>query len=138
MGGLEAARVLGIETGGTAPRGWHTESGPQETLLRSFGLTECGAEGYPARTRQNVIDSDGTLLVGPHESGGSKLTCDIARKLKKPLFLLDFPKNQSRVEEFKAWLEVSGIVTLNVAGNRESDNPGIAEFTRSFLISALP
>src|SRR4051812_10248480 len=104
MGGLEAARALGLKTGGTAPREWLTESGPQETLLHSFGLRECGSEGYPPRTRQNVIDSDGTLLVGPHQSGGSKLTYDIARKLKKPVFLLQFPENQSRVEEFRRWL----------------------------------
>ncbi|HME98544.1 MAG TPA: putative molybdenum carrier protein, partial [Terriglobia bacterium] len=47
MGGLLAARELGIETGGMAPKGWLTENGPEEVLLRSFGLSECEEEGFP-------------------------------------------------------------------------------------------
>ena len=38
MGALLAARDLGMESGGVAPKGWRTEDGPQETLLLSFGL----------------------------------------------------------------------------------------------------
>ena len=41
MGALLAARELGIPTGGVAPKGWLTENGPQEELLRNFGLIEC-------------------------------------------------------------------------------------------------
>src|SRR2546422_5370938 len=65
MGALVSARELRIESGGVAPKGWLTEIGPQEALLRSFGLLECEEDGYPARTRRNVIDSDGTLVIGP-------------------------------------------------------------------------
>jgi len=141
MGGLTAGREMGIETGGTAPHSWLTEDGPQEDLLRGFGLTECDIEGYPARTRRNVIDSDGTLLVGQYQAGGSKLTHDIASQLKKPLFVLAWPlapeQTQAPAEDFRRWLERCGIVILNVAGNRESDSPGIADFTRQFLLSAL-
>src|SRR6516225_5544098 len=95
QGGLVAARELGIETGGIAPRGWLTETGPQEGLLRSFGLVECEEEGYPARTRQNIALSDGTLLAGPYESGGSKLTHELATQMNKPLFLLTYPPDNS-------------------------------------------
>jgi hypothetical protein len=137
MGGLAAGRELGIETGGTAPRDWLTEDGPQEALLRSFDLTECKTAGYPARTRQNVMDSDGTLLVGPYRTGGSRLTRDIAVELNKPLFHLPYEENQARVQDFKKWLEDYRIAILNVAGNRESDSPGIAEFTHRFLVNAV-
>jgi hypothetical protein len=138
QGGLFAGRELKLETGGIAPRGWLTENGPDETLLRSFGLKECEEEGYPARTRQNVALSDGTLLVGPYESGGSKLTHEFATQMNKPLFLLKYPPDTSDdgqcIIEFKQWLENHRIQTLNVAGNRESQSPGIGEFTRSFLL----
>src|SRR4030095_556414 len=91
QGGLRAARDLGIPTGGTAPRGWHTETGSQESLLKSFGLVESREPGYPARTRQNVQDADGTLLVGQCRSGGSALTANVAREAGKPLFHLALP-----------------------------------------------
>ena len=136
-----AARQRGIQTGGYAPKGWLTENGPQETLLRSFGLVECEEDGYPARTRRNVVESDGTLLVGPHLTGGSRLTCDLARELKKPFYVLHFSlhfESPSRVEDFRSWLQHNQIKVLNVAGNRESETPGIAKFTRAFLVDALP
>ena len=41
-----------------------------------------------------------------------------------------------RGKEFRYWLQGQGIKTLNVAGNRESEMPGITEFTREFLVSA--
>jgi len=80
QGGLIAARELGIPSGGTAPKDWLTESGSNEQLLRSFGLVECAEPGYDARTRKNVVDSDGTLLgkvlvpevVANVEFGGAK------------------------------------------------------------------
>jgi len=137
MGGLLAARERGIETGGIAPKGWLTENGPQEVLLRSFGLTECEEEGFRARTRRNVADSSGTLLIGQYRTGGSRLTFEVAKQLNKPLFLVAFG-NTPNVDEFRRWLEQNKIQVLNIAGNRESQSPGIAEFTRQFLLKALP
>ena len=136
MGALIAARELGIQTGGFAPKNWLTENGPQEEMLRGFGLIECEEAGYPARTRQNVIHSDGTLLVGNYQSGGSRLTYEIAMELKKPLFRLAYP-DADHIEEFRSWLREHQIKVLNVAGNRESENPGIASFTQAFLLTAL-
>ena len=142
QGGLLAARDLGIRTNGTAPRGWLTEDGPQEALLRSFGLEECPERGYPARTKANVLKADGTLIVGPYRTGGSALTRKIANDYHKPFFhvpcagpaetMLD-----DRIEEFRYWLRRYRIHVLNVAGNRESQSPGICRFTRVFLLTAL-
>src|SRR5687768_8696791 len=81
QGALSAAKELGIATAGTAPQGWITEQGPQEQLLRAFGLKECEEPGYPARTRRNVVDADGTLLVGPYADGGSELTVAITQEV---------------------------------------------------------
>ena len=139
QGALIAARELGIATGGTAPKGWWTESGCQEELLRSFGLAECAEPGYDARTRQNVIDADATLILGSDATGGTALTATVARHANKPLFNVPFSEELPRdaVEEFRQWLKEHDIRTLNVAGNRESDRPGIAKFTHAFLRSAF-
>jgi hypothetical protein len=143
FGALTAARELGLQTGGVAPKGWLTETGPQEAVLRSFGLIECEEEGYPSRTRRNVRDSDGTLLVGEYQTGGTRLTYETALALNKPLFLLactnpaETPLDTERAAEFGEWLQRHHIQVLNVAGNRESERPGIAAFTRAFLLGAL-
>ena len=138
QGGLQAARELGISTGGFAPRGWLTEDGPMRALLQYFGLKECAQHGYPARTKANVLQSDGTLLVGPHRTAGSALTAKLANDNRKPLFHVPFnDAEDDRIGEFRYWLERFGIRVLNVAGNRESESPGIRQFTKDFLIAAL-
>ena len=138
LGGLLAARELGFETGGTAPKGWLTETGPEKDLLRSFGLVECEQKGFPARTRRNVETASATLLVGPYRTGGSRLTYQVAQELKKPLFLLPFPSSaDADHDRCWHWLERYSVQVLNVAGNRESQSPGIGAFTRDFLVSAL-
>jgi hypothetical protein len=107
-------------------------------VLRGYGLVECAEDGYPARTRRNVIESDGTVIVSQYRAGGSRLTFELANQFQKPLFLVDFPKSDlARVQEFRGWLEEFEIQTLNVAGNRESESPGIEEYTHRFLIAAL-
>jgi Circularly permutated YpsA SLOG family len=140
MGGLIAAREAGLETGGAAPSGWLTEDGPKKMLLESYGLVECLESGYPARTRLNVLQSDGTVIIGNYTSGGSALTCDAARESGKAIFLVPYPKpgiTSEVITEFRHWLREKKIDVLNVAGNRESTSPGIGEFTRQFLLSAL-
>src|SRR5262245_34599614 len=111
-GALVAARELGIASGGKARRGWLTGDGPRESQLRAFGLLECGKDGFPARTRRNVADSNGTLLVGKYGSGGSRLTYDVARELAKPLFHISYPERRDRSEEFRQWLEENNVVVL--------------------------
>jgi hypothetical protein len=136
LGALRAARELGIATGGFAPRGWLTEEGPREELLKSFALRECDEEGYPARTRRNVEMADGTLLIGSYDKGGTRLTYEIAMELEKPVFHVPLT-GETTAEDFREWLARFRIDVLNVAGNRESQSPGIEQFTRQFVISAL-
>ena len=45
--------------GGWVPKGRLTEDGP---LPEKYQLREMPTTSYPARTEQNVIDSDGTLI----------------------------------------------------------------------------
>ena len=139
QGALLAARKLGIPTGGTAPQGWWTEKGCEEQMLREFGLIECATPGYEARTRQNVLDSDGTLIVGDDATGGTALTVTVAKHSGKPLFhvpnWLSFVPE--RAAEFREWLKDHEIQTLNVAGNRESQHGGIENFTMKWLVLAL-
>lgn len=133
QGGLEAGRELGIETGGSAPYNWMTETGPQETLLRSYGLVPgpFDPKTYPIRTRLNVLRSDGTVIFGNTWERGTALTIKLLQREGKP-YLVNPPR-----EIFLDWLVQNRIQTLNVAGNRESKNPGLQTRTKESLIQAL-
>jgi hypothetical protein len=102
--GLDAAKALGIPTGGTAPKGWRIclpdGSDGSDPSLAELGLVEHALREYPPRTRQNVADSDGTVWFGYVDSPGGKLTVRTCRKLKKP-YLVE-PKS---VIEFIDWVE---------------------------------
>lgn len=138
QGGLEAGKELGIPTGGTAPRNWVTEKGSKPELLKSFGLVEAGIKGYPFRTEMNVANSDGTVIFGDFYSPGSKLTTRHCNSLPKPLYRVCREDNPIiEKQDFLNWLKRYNIRILNVAGNRESKNPGIQKRVRNFLVEVL-
>lgn len=131
QGGLEAGRELGLRVGGTAPMGWRTEDGPKPKLLMSYGLAECGFPGYPARTRINVQNSDLTVVFGNPSSPGSRLTLNLCIQLKKYHLLNPVQ------DELAKFIGDKSIITLNVAGNRESKSPGIQKRVREYLVKEL-
>lgn len=134
--GLIAGNILGLETGGTAPKGWRIcrydgtdGSNPQLAL---FGLVEHASRDYPPRTKQNAADSDGTVWFGYAGSPGGKLTIKTCKALGKPYILNPEP------ERLYQWQQHHRIEVLNVAGNRESaDNPDICDRTYQALVLAF-
>ncbi len=133
QGGLIAGRKVLIETGGTAPPRFMTEKGPRPTLLRDFGLVEGvpDPKTYRKRTIQNVQDSDGTLWVGRPTSPGGLLTLNTCRRLCRPAVV------NPTSSKLCTWLDLHLISVLNVAGNRESSNPGIQECTITLVLDAI-
>ena len=128
---LRAAVACGIPTGGYAPRGWLTEDGPAPWLA-DYGLVECETPGYPARTEANVRDSDATLWLGPTGSSGFKATAGACRRWGRALHVVEPGETPSVV---LAWLELADgpVEILNVAGNRESGQPGIGARAERWL-----
>lgn len=110
---LEIAKEVGVPTGGTAARGWITENGP-DLSLKDFGLVEAKVEGYPFRTKVNVIDSDGTIIFGDASSNGSILAINTCIKQGKPYIC-----NPS-VNQFIEFIDNNKIHVVNIAGNRGS------------------
>jgi hypothetical protein len=133
QGGLIGAVMSGIETGGTAPHGWLTDDGPNKELLEGFGLIEgpIDFKKYPKRTRLNVKNSDGTLLIGDTESAGTRLTIEYCIELSKPYII------NPTAAELKKWIDDRKIKTLNVAGNRERKNPGITQSTAKLITDLI-
>jgi hypothetical protein len=57
---LDVALKFDIPHGGWIPKGRKAEDGP---LPEQYQLQEMPTASYPKRTEQNVIDSDGTLII---------------------------------------------------------------------------
>ena len=58
---LDAAIELGLDYGGSVPKGRKAEDGP---IDEKYGkLTELGSLDYRVRTQKNVTDSDATLII---------------------------------------------------------------------------
>lgn len=125
--GLEVAKELGIETGGTITPGFVREKGVDsytKSQLKELGLEEIspelqggksGKEFYLPRTEQNVLNSDGTVYFATDEDSAGKIATErFAKKHGKP-FLLN-----PTAEELRQWIAEKRIQTLNIAGNRGS------------------
>src|SRR4029077_12697814 len=78
--GLDFAIETGLEHGGYVPRGRKAEDGKIDDR---YNMVELSTTSYPARTRRNIEESDGTvifslerLLSGGTEAGAAHLWWD--------------------------------------------------------------
>ena len=135
---LDVAIFLGIDHGGWCPRGRRSEQGPIPDV---YQLQETESRDYAFRTKQNVIDSDGTLILYRRKmSGGTELTYKLARRHNRPCLCVDLDGGDVESESGSfvlKWINDQNIGKLNVAGPRESSSPGISELAEQFLINAL-
>ena len=131
--GLDAAIELDVPHGGWIPKGRKTENGG---LPGKYHLKEMPTGSYEARTEQNVIESDGTLIVSHGKlNGGSAKTRRFAKKHKRPWKHVDMEKTTffKAVMDIRSWAAKNGVKVLNVAGPRGSKDPGIYDATKKLL-----
>lgn len=132
-GALDFAIQHGYTHGGWAPYGRQAEDG---LIPLKYQLSELPDGGYRQRTRRNVEDSDGTLIINIGDlEGGSLATKSFAQQQSKPVlvFQVDAGIPISAAQSVLAWLREHTIKTLNVAGPRESKRPGIYRLTYKLL-----
>lgn len=142
-GALDAALAAGLQIGGWAPKGWRAEDGSIPLVFRQYMKQSISPE-YTLRTRLNVQDSDATLLLSFSKrlTGGTKLTLEHVKAQKKPCKHLVLPRGRGVVpaEVTSAvweWLQVMRVNVLNVAGPRESKEPGIQAATKRVIAGLL-
>ena len=131
QGGIWGAAECGIPTGGVMPKGFRTEDGPNPEFARIFGLTEHSSSEYPPRTSVNVQTSDGTVVFGRTHERGSQLTIRLCEQYGRPYIL------NPDAERLRAFIIRESIKTLNIAGNRESKNPGIGKHVQQTIMEAF-
>jgi len=122
-----------IPHGGWVPKGGIAEDG---LIPSKYKLQEMPTDSYQNRTEQNVIDSDGTLIVSHGRlTGGSAFTGKMAKKHNRPYFHVDLKEIDvlPAALEILTWLDENGIKVLNVAGARESKDPKIYSGVKDVL-----
>ncbi|MBL7176960.1 MAG: putative molybdenum carrier protein [Desulfobacteraceae bacterium] len=122
---LDTAIKWDIPHGGWIPKGGRTEAGP---LPDRYQLKEMPTGNYPARTEQNVIDSDGTLIITHGElTGGFEYTWKMTKKHSRPYFHADLSitSYSDSAQAIYSWIKEHSIEILNVAGSRASKDPDI-------------
>ena len=133
---LDVALAAGLACGGWCPRGRRAEDGP---IPSRYPLRETPGAAYPERTARNVRESDATLVLTLGKPrGGTALTVGLAREAGRPLLVVDLRTGLPGTAEVRAWLERAAVRTLNIAGPRETEHPGIHALASRFLRVALP
>jgi Circularly permutated YpsA SLOG family len=134
---LDWAIKRGKAHGGWCPKGRKAEDG---TIDWRYNLVETPSEDYSQRTEWNVRDSDGTAVFSIRRElrGGSLLTVELAEKYSKPVIhLRQEDERTNHALELRSFIKEFGISVLNVAGPRESDEPGVYRFVSRVLDQAL-
>jgi hypothetical protein len=130
---LDFAIMLGLPHGGWIPKGRKSESGE---LPDKYRLKEMPTSSYSKRTEQNVLDSDGTLIVSHGRLiGGSALTKELTQRHGRACIHIDFNAHDllDAAKTVQSWVAKNGIETLNVAGPRASEDPDIYRRTMDIL-----
>ncbi len=133
---LDTALSLFLPLRGWCPKGRLAEDG---TILPVYPLQETPTTEYAVRTEWNVRDSDATLILsyGTIE-GGTKLTAELARKYNRPVLILNaLTFTNSDIPRFYKWIEENRIRILNIAGSRESAQPGTIYTRASYVLKQI-
>lgn len=133
---LDWARAMNIPHGGWCPKGRLAEDGLIPSIYK---LDETPSSDYAQRTEWNVKDADATLIFSLTESltGGTALTKTLAIEYRKPLLHLfsglgvDIYANR-----LIAFVDRHSVKRLNVAGPRQSEEPGLNAFATKVLDAA--
>ncbi len=127
---LDAAVEAGFSIAGWCPLGRRAEDG---VIPAHYPLVEAGRADYAERTELNVRDSGGTLILTRGElTGGTLLTAQLAEKYQRPVRIVRLEQTPDCIETWD-WIKAHRIHVLNIAGPRESKDPGIHAAARNWL-----
>ena len=133
--GLDVAIRHGFPHGGWCPKGRKAEDG---VIASQYQLQETPSASYLQRTEWNVRDSDGTVVftIARKVTGGSLRTIEFAEKHGKPCLHLSTGDYNPSVT-LLGFIKDHDIRVLNVAGSRESKEPGIWAWTFGVIEDAF-
>jgi len=133
---LDVAMKLGFPHGGWIQKGRKTESW---TLAEKYKLKEMSTASFKGRIEENVISSDGTLILSHGRlTGGADYSRKMAEKHDRPCLHIDLNDTPADVSAIRinAWTIKSNVEILNVTGPRASEDSEIYVATIEVLEKA--
>lgn len=132
---LDVALQHGFPHGGWCPKGRKSLEGP---IPAKYRLSETPSASYLQRTEWNVRDSDGTVVFtfAAEATGGSLKTIGFAKKHRKPCLHIT-KATPDPAAMLRGFVSEHQITTLNVAGSRESKEPGIHDWVMGVLTNTF-
>jgi hypothetical protein len=134
---LDVAIKLGFPHGGWIQKGRKTQSG---ILPAKYQLKELPTAGYKRRIEQNVIDSDGTVIISHGEpTGGAEYSRKMADKHRRPCLHVDLKESSTFViaSKINTWVLENNIEVLNVTGSRASEDSTIYKDTMDIVEGSI-
>jgi hypothetical protein len=134
---LDVALKFKIPCGGWCPADRRAED---RIISDRYPPKPLANAGYRQRTRQNVLDSDGTVVLSfGLLTGGSKATAGECYRFKKPCLVIEAKITTAGEAAIllAVFLLRHRIHILNVAGPRASGQPGIYAFVFDVLTMLL-
>ncbi len=134
---LDVALEKDIDCGGWCPEGRIAEDG---NVPDKYPVKVLSGSGYRQRTKKNVMDSDGTLIIYfGYPSGGTEQTIVFCIKEHKPYVLIDAEELtiERAVRKVTSFVHDNTIKTLNVAGPRAGGESSAYEYTRNLVLDVI-
>ena len=134
---LDVALKYNVLCGGWCPAGRTDECG---RIPDRYPVTELPNGDFAARTRQNVTDSDASVLFHPGElRGGTGYTLQCCKELGRPYLVIDATKTsiEAAATSTIEFIRAETISVLNVAGPRDSEWPAGYDYVLAVLNTVL-
>lgn len=144
LGGVEAAKELGLKTGGSIPKGFKNHNGNNPEFANLYGAIEHKSPAYPPRTYENAKNSDGTLRFAvDFTTAGEVCTLKGIKQYNKPYLDIRLDKgsnitpNENSIKFVVNWIVKNNIKTLNIAGNSNKTHSLIQTKVKNFMLEVL-
>lgn len=135
---LDAALQTKFPCGGKCPKDRKSEDG---CIPDFYPLKEMSSHDYRVRTKANIADSNGTLIITRRKpEGGTLLTVNAALKTGRPVLVIDVdlaPSLEETTKEITQWCIKHSIITLNIAGPRASKDPDIYQVAYTIIYAFI-
>ena len=125
QGALDAAIKYNFPYDGWIQKGRKTQNG---LLPDKYELEEMPVAGFKEKIEQNVIGSDGTVIISHgHLSGGADYSQKMTEKHNRPCLHIDLNVTPPFMAspEINTWIIENDIEVLNVTGSRSSEDMNV-------------
>jgi hypothetical protein len=137
LAGLDVAAKLGISHGGWASRGMRNERGPLPT---KYGLQEVLSMGFKHAMEQNIMNSDGTLLITRgRKTIETRYAVETALRHQRQLLHVDLSQHSAfeAASLTSSWVSLQNIKVVFVTGPSAANDARIYEQTKKILETAF-